>query len=180
MLSDCKAFFSPFRFVTLACGMHYNSLAGCPAGYANRSTSYEPQFLVECNVKGSVKEFNFGVLLIWTFCFTKNTLHRRSFFIHFVELICKFDFMVVFRIDSMQIFNHFGIIILHSVTQQRRFRVSLILVIDYWGCTFLCFFDILTYFQSMFHVCIFWKHQKTSGFLVISGDTEVKHWLKMS
>ena len=132
MLSDCKAFFSPFRLLILACGMPYNSLVGCPAGYANRSTSYKPQFLLECNLKSSVKEFNFGVLLVGTLSFTKTTLHRRSFFlIHFVELICKFDLRAVFRIDSMQIFNHFGIFILHSVTQQRRFHVSFLLDIEY-------------------------------------------------
>ena len=37
----------------------------------------------------------------------------------------------------------------------------------------------LTYFQPMFQFCTPWKHKKPWGFLMFSGDTEVKHWLKM-
>ena len=40
-------------------------------------------------------------------------------------------------------------------------------------------FFALTHFQQMFHFYTSWKHQKTGGFLMLSGNIEVEHWLKM-
>ena len=38
----------------------------------------------------------------------------------------------------------------------------------------------ITHFQLIFHSYTPWKHQKISGFLMVSGGTDEKHWLKMS
>ena len=38
----------------------------------------------------------------------------------------------------------------------------------------------ITHFQPIFHSYTPWKHQKISGFLMVSGGTDEKHWLKMS
>ena len=35
--------------------------------------------------------------------------------------------------------------------------------------------DCLTHFQSMFHFCTAWKHEKIFGFLMFSGGIEVEH-----
>ena len=40
------------------------------------------------------------------------------------------------------------------------------------------FGQILTHFRPMFHFYTPWKHQKTGGFLMFSGDIEMEHWLK--
>ena len=48
-------------------------------------------------------------------------------------------------------------------------------------CKFIIYPEVilLTQLQPMFHFYTPRKHQKTSGFLMFSGGTEVQHWLNM-
>ena len=40
--------------------------------------------------------------------------------------------------------------------------------------------DLINPFSSNVQIHTPWKHQKTSGFLMLSGGVEVENWLKMS